>query len=245
MSKSVISCTWWQVGHLNEQDISDLLNSYPPHVREARSKGVPSLGSGQIYPLNEADFTVKDFAIPEYWPRAYALDVGFNTTAAIWGARNNDNGVTYLYSEHYAGNAIPAVHAEAIKSRGATIKGVIDPAARGRGQADGQRLLDLYVQAGLDIQPANNAVEAGIYKVWQMLVGGQLKIFESLSSLRSEMRLYRRDEKGKVHKVKDHACDAMRYLVFGGGMDRADVPSASNNLYTSQLYRNPGGSWLS
>jgi hypothetical protein len=45
---------------------------------------------------------------------------------------------------------------------------------------------------------------------------GRLKIFKSLSNLRDEFRIYRRDEKGKIEKEDDHAMDAMRYLVMSG-----------------------------
>ena len=49
-----------------------------------------------------------------FLPRAYGLDVGWNKTAAIWGARNPETGVIYLYSEYYRGQAEPQVHVEAI-----------------------------------------------------------------------------------------------------------------------------------
>jgi hypothetical protein len=42
---------------------------------------------------------------------------------------------------------------------------------------------------------------------------GKLKAFESLSNFKTELRLYRRDEKGKIVKERDHLMDAMRYLV--------------------------------
>ena len=226
----VTACTWDQAPHLDEQTKEDLFRALPPHQRDARSKGIPSLGSGAIYQIPEEDFIVNDFEIPEHWPRAYGLDVG-SKTAAIWGARDGDNGVTYVFSEHFAANAIPEVHATAIKSRGAEIPGVIDPAARGRSQIDGQSLIDLYRVAGLDILPADNKVHAGIYKAWQGLVNGKIKVFRSLSFLRAEYRMYRRDEKGNIVKQNDHMMDAWRYLIMSG-MDRATVPGPkSTNKY--------------
>ena len=64
------------------------------------------------------------------------LDVGWNKTAAIWGARNPETGVLYLFAEYYRGQAEPQVHVEAIKQHGPWIPGVIGPAARGRSQRD-------------------------------------------------------------------------------------------------------------
>jgi hypothetical protein len=46
---------------------------------------------------------------------------------------------------------------------------VIDPAARGRGQVDGTRLIEQYGELGLLLAPAENAVEAGLYAVWERL----------------------------------------------------------------------------
>jgi hypothetical protein len=39
--------------------------------------------------------------IPATWPRVYALDVGWNRTAVIWGAKDPGTGRIVLYDEHY------------------------------------------------------------------------------------------------------------------------------------------------
>src|SRR5262249_19300709 len=111
------------------------------------------------------------------------------------------------------GEAEPVVHAEAIKSRGAWIKGAIDPAARGRGQIDGRCLIEMYKDLGLQLTEADNAVESGIYEVLMRMQSGRLKIFNTLQNFLGEFRLYRRDEKGRVVKDRDHLCDSLRYLV--------------------------------
>ena len=48
------------------------------------------------------------------------------------------------------------------------------------------------------MQPAINAVEAGIYACEQLMYSGKLKAFTSLSNWYSEFRLYQRDQDGKV-----------------------------------------------
>ena len=47
------------------------------------------------------------------------MDVGWNRTAAVWGATDPGSGRIILYDEHYRGQGEPASHAEAIKARGA------------------------------------------------------------------------------------------------------------------------------
>lgn len=214
--KYVTQVTWDEVPHLSQSWKEEALASYSQHERDARSKGVPSLGAGAIYPYPEDELVVEPFEIPMWWPRAYGLDVGWNKTAAIWGAIDPDSKQIYLYSEHYQGNEPPAIHASAIRSRGDWIEGAIDPASQGASQVDGKRLLDLYEQEGLRLSPADNAVESGIYQVGQLMASGQLKVFSTLRNWLSEYRVYRRDENGKIVKKNDHLMDAMRYFVASG-----------------------------
>ena len=237
-SKFVVMATWDDVPHLSDAVKKELYDSIPPFQRDARSKGIPQLGAGAIYPVPETDLLVTDFEIPTHWPRCYALDVGWNRTAAIWGALDRDTDTLYLYSEHYRGQAEPILHAEAIKGRGAWIPGVIDPASRGRSQHDGIQLLQQYVEMGLDLQPAKNAVEAGLYAVWQRMSAGKLKVFKSCTHWTTEFRLYRRDESGRIVKDSDHLMDTMRYLVMSGIDIAITKPSDDDNEYYSS------GGWM-
>lgn len=225
MSRYVVTATWDDVPHLADEVKAELAASIPPWQRDARMRGVPQLGAGAIYPVVEADVLVEDFSVPAHWPRAYGLDVGWNATAAVWGAINRDTDTVYLYDCHLRGEAEPAVHAAAIRMRGAWIPGVIDPASRGRSQRDGVRLLDTYQELGLHLECADHAVEAGLAAVWTRLSTGRLKVFRSLGAWWQEYRIYRRDDAGRIVKLRDHAMDATRYLVMSG-LQRATVAQA-------------------
>lgn len=216
MSKYVVTATWDDAAHLTEEAKEELWNSIPPYQRDARSKGIPQLGSGAIYPVPESEITCDPFEIPSYWPRSYALDVGWNRTAALWQATNPDTKTVYLYDEYYKGQAEPSIHAAGIRARGEWIPGVVDPAARGRSQVDGTQLLQSYLDLGLRLFEADNAVEAGIYMVWERLSAGRIIVFRTLLNWLAEYRLYRRDEKGKIVKVNDHLMDTTRYLIVSG-----------------------------
>lgn len=213
MSKHVVMASWDDVPHLSPATKKTLYDAIPPYQRDARSKGIPQLGSGAIYPVPESEITVEHFKLPAHYLRGYGFDVGWNMNAAIFGALDRETDTLYLYSEYCKGSAEPVIHATGIKARGKWIPGRIDPAARGRGQRDGEQLLADYVNLGLNLEPAINAVEAGIYKVWERLSTGRLKVFKSLENWLAEYRLYRRDEKGHIVKKNDHAMDATRYLV--------------------------------
>lgn len=211
---SIITATWDDVPHLLPKDKEDMLASYPPHQRDARTKGIPALGAGAIYPIVENEFVIPPIPLPPHWRRGYALDVGWNKTAALFFAYDDDSDTLYLYAEHYRGQAEPSVHADAIRSRGAWLQGVIDPASRGRAQKDGEQLFQLYQEMGLTLHLANNSVEAGIYEVYQRLSSGRIKVFNNLVNFIYEYRLYRRDERGKIIKENDHLMDCLRYVVM-------------------------------
>ena len=211
-TKYVVMATWDDAPHLSDQAKKELWNSIPPFQRDARSKGIPQLGAGAIYPVPETDLLVDPFAIPIHWPRGYGMDVGWNCTAAVWGAHDRQNDVLYLTHEHRRSQAEPSVNVHGIKAPGDWIPGFIDPASRGRSQRDGEQLLNDYRNLGLKLQLADNGVESGLYSVWNRMSTGRLKVFKSMGNWLQEFRLYRRDEKGHVVKANDHEMDATRYL---------------------------------
>jgi phage terminase large subunit-like protein len=237
-----VTATWDDAPHLSREEKARLWATLPAYQRDARSKGIPSLGSGAIYPVPEEDLIEPDIPIPPHWPRVWGLDVAWNCTAAVWAALDRDSDVLHLYSEHKRGEAEPSIHAEAIKRRGKWIRGVIDPAARGRSQVDGRQLLQMYRDLGLDVEEAVNSVEAGIYEVWQRMSTGRLKVFRSLAGWAEERRRYRRDEKGRIVKEFDHLMDATRYLVMSG-LERARTEPKKPQQDGGADHR--GGGWMS
>ena len=243
MSKFYVTCSWDQCPHLDEDQKKNMLDALPPYQRDARTKGIPSMGSGVIYPVSEEFITVKPFEIPKHWKHVYGMDVGWNNTAAIFAAIDPDNDIVYFINEYKRGNVEPTVHAAAVKSRakGDTKPGVIDPASKGRSQIDGENLLSLYRELGLNLTPANNAVESGIYEVWERLTLGKLKVFSTCQLFLEEYRMYRRDEKGKIVKQNDHCMDALRYLIMTG-IDIAKPENPKPNK-TSFSPRNIG-TWM-
>lgn len=207
----LIRASWDDAPHLSEEAKNTMISSIPKFQRDARTKGIPTLGAGAIYQVSEDLVFIEPFAIPKHWKRSYGMDVGWNRTAAVWGAIDPDTGIHYIYGEHYLGEEKPTVHTHAIQARGKWIPGCIDPASRGRGQDDGQALFDQYGELGLNLSKADNAVSGPLWEIAEAMEQGRFKIFRTCTNILSEFRLYRRDEKGKIVKKDDHAMDAMRY----------------------------------
>lgn len=210
--RTCIQATWDDVPHLTESAKAELLRLTPLHLRKVRSRGEVAQGVGAIYPLDFDRMEIDPIPIPAWWPKGYGMDVGWNCTAAIFGAIDRETDILYIYGQHYQGQELPSTHASAIKRRG-RMTGLIDPAARGRSQIDGQKLIEEYRGEGLLLITANNAVEAGILGVWTRAVEGRLKIFRGCCpDLKREWGMYHRDKNSQIVKKNDHALDALRYL---------------------------------
>lgn len=219
VSKGITMAGWDDVPHLSEHDKREILEATPDYLKESRSKGTPGLGSGAIYRIPRDEVECDIIALPPWFRRGYAMDVGWNCTAVVFFAIDPERDIMYIYDVYKRGHAEPDVHTAAIKRRYVhkqPLFGVIDPASGASSQKDGEKLLNLYRKEGLKLMRADNAVEAGIEAVYRRLSTGRLKVFRGLSEWFDEYALYRRNEKGKIVKEDDHLMDATKYAVLSG-----------------------------
>lgn len=236
-----IAISWDDAPHLTEEDKQTMIAEMPPNERDARTKGIPALGSGRVYPISEDDVQVKPFAIPEYFPRAYCLDFGWNNTAAVWLAQDPTTQIIYAYSTYKRGKLPDSQHAYAIKERGEWMSGAADPSGGGR-RDDGRMRIDYYRSLGLDLHPGYNSLIPGISQVYNMLEAGTLKFFSNLTDLLDEFRVYRydsRDPNKIARNQDDHLLDALRYgiSIFERiSVSQYDAESADEDPY--EEYKN-------
>lgn len=226
-SKYLVMAGWDDVPHLSEKTKRELLDSTPSHLREARSKGIPVLGSGRIYPLDEEAIKCAPFAIPDHWPRIAGMDIGFDhPTAAGWLAWDRDTDTVYLYDVYRLREQTPAVHSVAINARGKWIPVAWphDGLQHDKGGSC-EAIADQYRKLGVNMlkdkathAPAQgeeegtggNGVEAGIMELLDRMQTGRFKVFNHLEDFFQEYRLYHRKD-GKIVKVFDDILSAVRY----------------------------------
>jgi phage terminase large subunit-like protein len=215
-AKAVIVAGWNDAPWLSEDNKQQMLEATPPHQREAASTGLPGIGGGTVFTVPLQEVVVKDFPIPSHWKHVVGMDVGWNNTGAVRVVENPDTGQCYVIAEHKRGEVEPAVHASKIKAWGEWLPVEIDPASKGRNQNDGKQLFNIYRKEGLRLIEADNAVEAGITKLYQMFSNGTLKFFMSCIECQKEFCTYTRNaDTGKIVKKNDHLIDALRYAVMG------------------------------
>ena len=74
--RSVTTMTIDDVGHFTAEEKAKIIASYPAHEREARTKGIPTLGSGRIFPVPEETLAIEHREFPRHWPRIGGMDFG-------------------------------------------------------------------------------------------------------------------------------------------------------------------------
>lgn len=222
--RALITAGMRHAPHLSLADIVKQEEDTLPHLRPAVIDGNPTMGQGNVYQVLRSDIEfdyIKDskgkyIEVPAHWKRIGGLDVGFNTTAYLSAALDPDTDTLYIIDEFVATQQPPAVVVQGIKHRKGHLHPImIDPAANGRSQVDGRQLIVEYRKEGLDVRPADNAVEAGIYSVWSRLSTGRMKIFKHCVRFFREYEMYQRDVNGKIVKKNDHLLDAARYIAMG------------------------------
>lgn len=238
--KAYVQAGWNDNPHLLSVEKERLRTTLSPHEIECREKGIPALGAGMVYPVSEKGISCDPFEIPNYWPRFFGLDFGWNCTAAIFGAHDVDNDVVYFYAEYAKGQLTPEVHARDLLKMGADwIPGAYDPAGLQSDQQDGTNFARIYASSGMKyLIKADNSKEAGITAVLTRMQNGQLKIFNTLHGTFRELRMHARGDDGKAKKGNDHLMDAMRYAVMSG----IKVGRKKNlNINRDDYYSNSGG----
>lgn len=192
------------------------LSATPAHERDARLRGLPMLGAGAVFPVEERLVRCDPFVIPRSWPRLGAMDFGWDHPfAAVEMAFDLDNDVDYVTRAYRVRHATPTIHVAAVQPWGRLRWAW--PADGLQTQKDsGQPLAKQYQALGLDMigehaHFANGsvAVEAGLIGMLTRMETGRWKVFGSCDAWFEEFRSYHRKD-GKVVKLMDDVISASR-----------------------------------
>ena len=64
--------------HFSDEEKTRIIASYPKRELEARTKGIPILGSGRIFPVEESKIVCEYRDFPSHWPRIGGMDFGWD-----------------------------------------------------------------------------------------------------------------------------------------------------------------------
>jgi hypothetical protein len=222
MSRHVTFMTIDDAEHYTAEERAALVAAWPAHERDARAKGIPVLGSGRIFPVDEETIKVAPFRLPPYWPRLGALDFGWDhPSAAVELAYDTEGDVIYVVKSYRATQQSPAMQSLALKPWGSwlpwawprdgnrdTLEGAGKALAR-QYDAVGLNMMDTWAQ----FTDGSVSVEAGLMAMLDRMQTNRFYVFETLNDWFEEFRLYHRVD-GRVVKLRDDLMSATRYGVM-------------------------------
>jgi len=219
-ARIVTSMTIDDAEHYSPEERAKIIASYPAHEREARAKGIPTLGSGLIFPVLEENIVCDPIEIPKHWPQIGGLDFGWDhPTAAACLAWDRDADVVYLTKDYRQREATPVFHAAAIKPWGDWLPWAW-PHDGNNDTAAGENLSKQYQDQQLSMLPehatfedGSNSVEAGLMMMLDRMLTGRFKVFRTCGAWLEERRLYHRKD-GKIVKERDDVISASRYALM-------------------------------
>jgi hypothetical protein len=79
--------------HYSPEDKARIAAQYPEHERDTRTKGIPAMGSGRVFLVDEEKLLVEPFECPSHWVKLGGMDFGWTHFAAFcecWWDRDLD-----------------------------------------------------------------------------------------------------------------------------------------------------------
>lgn len=237
MTRSITRMSIDDALHYTPEQRAAIIKSYPKHEQEARVKGLPSRGSGLIFPIAEEQITCKPFQMPTHWPRIGGVDFGwdhpFAATDCAW---DREGDVWYVCKEYRKSEAITAVHAASIRPWGAWLPIAWPHDGLQHDKHSGQALAASFRDEGVNMLPehathedGDNGVEAGLMDMLDRMETGRWKVFEQCTDWFGEFRNYHRED-GKIVKKRDDLISASRYAYMMRRFAEAPPRSKSRSV---------------
>jgi hypothetical protein len=222
VTKHVTMMTLDDAEHYTPAQRKAIIDGLPEHEREARTKGLPALGSGLVFPVTDASIECDPIAIPDHWPRGNGLDFGYNHPfGSVSCAWDRDADRIYVAAEYREEKQGPIIHSAAIKPWGDWIpcfwphdghqhdKGGSNEALAGQYGAQG---LTMHADHATH-EEGGYGTEAGITEMLERMNTGRLKVFKSLGMWFAEKRGYHR-KNGLIVKERDDLMSATRIAIM-------------------------------
>lgn len=219
-----IGATWDEAPHLDAKIRREQVLRYQPHERDTRSKGVPMMGTGMVYPIDDDRISVPQFPIPKHFRRLVAVDFGIDHPgAAVWLAHDSDSDIVYITDCYKERNWTSLQHAHRIKQAGPWIPVSWPHDGMVRDKGGGEALKDQYANHGCnmlaipacydDYKLGGQSREPATIDILERMETGRFKVFDHLHEWFDEKRMLHRKD-NKIVAVRDDIESATRYGVM-------------------------------
>lgn len=228
--------SWDDAPHLSKEDKDRLSLAYRAHERDARTKGIPMLGEGAVFPIADDDIRIDAFQIPRHWARIKGCDFGMDHPAA--GAElawDRDQDIIYVIDCYRKANEKAPYHAAWFNKSNKDIPVSWPHDGMNREKVGGRILADAYREHGVnmltksarypkvpgeDEKGGPQPVEPIVDEMLERMQTGRFKVFAHLSEWFEEKRSYHRKD-GMIQAKRDDILKATGYALM---MKRYAVP---------------------
>jgi hypothetical protein len=219
--RSITRMTIDDAEHYSPEARAAIINSYPAHEREARVRGIPTLGSGRVFPVSEELIEEEAIDVPKHWPTIGGLDFGWDhPTAAVKIAWDRDFDIVHVLNAYRVREQTPVIHAAALESWGKALPWAWPHDGLQHDKGSGNQLASQYRTRGLNLLPeratfedGSFGLEAGVSEMLERMQTGRWKVAKHLNEWFEEFRLYHRKD-GLIVKERDDLMSASRYAMM-------------------------------
>ena len=218
--RQVTTMTIDDADHISPADRAKIIAGYLPHERDARTKGIPMLGSGKIFKYSEETIlepAISKDQVPGHWAKLWGVDFGINhpfgAVLLLW---DRDNDVVHVHHTVRVADQNPLQHWDAMKRVGAQVPVAWPQDGAAREKGSGVGVAQIYKNHGAHMLPKHAthpdgsvSTEAGIALMQEYMATGRFKVANHLSDWIEEYRMYHRKD-GQIVKVHDDLLSATR-----------------------------------
>lgn len=257
---------WDLEGVLYTKDqIAAIVAAYPAHERDARSKGIPMMGSGRVFPVSE-DIVKEPWIEPakmRNWPAIGGCDFGYDHPFAHVSCRleplseKAGEFIFHVTTEYKQRQALNSTNAQAMNDRGAEWMPIAWP--HDGHQTDKNSGLEVaetfrgmhcrMLHEHAQFQQGGYNVETGVMEMLEAMNAGRFKVYEGLVDWFREFLLYHRKPPAagsknmapQIVKFNDDLMSATRYAWMMARHAKVEIPRLYFNADTAGMDYDPFG----
>ena len=239
--------TWDDAPHLDEKAKVEHAARYRAHEVDARTKGIPMLGEGMVFAVDDREITIDFFEVPRHWARIKGCDFGLDHPAAgVDCAWDRDTDIFYLLDCYKKDQELAPYHAAWLTKANKWVPVSWPHDGLNREKDGGRVLKERYRELGVNMlgksarYPRNpgeasdkggaQPVEPIITEVQERMKSGRFKVFKTCTPFFEEKRSYHR-QNGRVSTARDDVLKALFYALM---MKRYATTRTTNSLRAEQ-----------
>lgn len=235
--------TWNDAPHLTADQKEQRSKSYRAHERKARTEGIPMMGEGAIFPVDDDRIICDPFPIPDHFARIKGCDFGFEHAAAgVELAIDRGQDIIYLIDSYKQEGQLAPYHAAWFNKSNKWVPVSWPHDGMNTEKSGGGKVKEAYVKHGVNMMSKSarypkstgqDSEKGGAQDQWpvidevrERMMTGRFKVFSTQQQWLEEKRNYhvKSTNSGEV-KIVSRRDDMLKATFYAVMMKRYAVSS--------------------